>query len=119
MRTFFVFLIGVFCFCLVCEASQFKEVAFKYLTTSGAITTNNKAGMLKKIMVSSADAGDAVQILDGSSPKFTFIVPTNKDPIIWDAPDGGEVIFRTDIDCVYLTNSGNTYTTVLYREING
>ena len=101
------------------ESSQFKEPAYKMLTESGAVTTNGKAGILDKVIVSGTTAGDAVQIKDGTAIKFTLVVPANNDSVTWDSPDGIDVIFHTDIDCVYLTASGYIYTTFLYREING
>jgi hypothetical protein len=104
--------------CGVSYGSQFKDATFKWLTESGAVTTDGKAGILNKVIVSGDTAGDQCIIKDGTATKFTILVPTANDSITWEAPDGSNVIFHTDIDCT-LSKSGNMYVTFLYREING
>lgn len=118
------FLKGVFCFFLVgcflysvCFAGQWKERDIKYLADSGAVTTNNKAGALDYVFLTSNTAGDSININDGATTKLTLIVPSANDFVEWKAPDNIDIIFSTDIDVVYLTHSGATYATIVYREI--
>jgi len=108
------FLIGFLLLCGVCYA-KFDEPSIKCLTDSGAVTTNNKAGILQKFTVSGDTAGDLCIIKDGTTTRFTITVPAANDTVVWVAPEGTDVIFYTDIDCL-LSKTGNMFVTFLYRE---
>ena len=114
MKLFFLFIIGFLLLCATAHA-QFDEPSLKCLTASGAVTTNNKAGILQKFTVSGSNAGDQCIIKDGTTTRFTITVPAANDTVVWDTPEGTNVIFYTDIDCI-LSASGNMFVTFLYRE---
>ena len=106
-------------FCFSADASQFKQAQIKQLTTSGAITTNNKAGILDKIILSGTTAGDYCVVKNGTTEVLRLIVPANNGSVQYpQIPGDLDVIFNTDID-VTVSASGSVWITAQYREING
>lgn len=89
---------------------------FKHLTASGAVTTNDKAGLLHKIVITGDTAGDKVEIKDGSTTKITLRLDANKSLINIDYPVGSRPQFDTDIDVV-ITTSNNVEASFVYEEI--
>ena len=92
------------------------EPLFKYLTASGAVTADGKAGVLHYVKVSGDTAGDTVAIKNGATTVMTLIVPAANGSVEYNPPIEFKPIFTTDID-VTITTSNNVYATFIYTEI--
>ena len=93
-----------------------SDIKIKQLTATGAVSTNNTAGILYQVVVCGSAIGDKVDIKDGTTTRVTLL--TNGEGVeLFDPPKGQEPLFKTDIDCT-ITASSSVYATFLYREIS-
>lgn len=95
--------------------AKLNEPLYKNLTASGAVTTNNKAGILHHVSVSCDSYNNKVNILDGATNVLTFYADKDNTPIEFAPPPGKTPVFTTDIDCTI--SGSNIAVTFIYEEI--
>jgi len=91
-----------------------NEPLQKHLSASGAVTTDNKAGILHYCVFSGATVGDKCEIKNGSTVIYTLLTSVANEPVIIAPPE--RPIFDTDIDCT-ITKTGDAFATFIYEEI--
>ena len=98
--------------------AKIGEVQIKQLTSTGAVTTDNKAGVLLYAKISGDTAGDDVNILDGATGKIKLIVPADNDSDVYDPSieEAVSAVFTTDIAAT-ITAAGNVWVTFVYKEV--
>lgn len=96
---------------------KLNEPLFKHLAASGAVTTNNKAGVLLQVIFIGKTAADKLEIKDGADVKITLITNTGLDPIIILYPENARPIFTTDIDAT-ITKTGDAFASFVYKEVS-
>ena len=97
--------------------AQLSDIKTKQLTATGAVTTNNVAGVLYYVIWTGANAADSLIIKDGATAKITLLIGTDLLPVIFCPPKGQEPKFTTDIDTT-ISVTANGYATFIYREIS-
>jgi len=97
--------------------AKVNEIVQKHLAATGAVTTNNKAGILHGVIFNGAKAADTLIIKDGATTMYTLLINTGLDPIILWFPADSRPVFATDIDAT-LTLDGAGYATFIYKEIS-
>ena len=95
-----------------------NEPLYKHLTADGAVTTNNKAGILHYAIFTGETVGDKCLIKDGATTIFTLVTSVAWQPVIVDLLGVGVArpVFATDID-VDVTLSSSGAVTCIYEEI--
>lgn len=96
--------------------AELKGITTKQLEASGAVTTNNKAGLLLYASVTGDTAGDKVDINDGATGKITLIIPANNGMAKYNPRKGNEANFSIDIDAVITKAGADVFATFIYRE---
>ena len=96
--------------------AQLSDIKTKQLTATGAVTTNNVAGVLYYVIWTGKTAGDSLIIKDGATTIMTLLVGTDLLPVIFSPPVGQEPKFTTDIDTT-ISVTTNGYATFIYREL--
>ena len=71
---------------------------YKYLAASGAVTTNNKAGILHKVVFSGATVGDSLTVLDGAATILVLLTEVANKQVEFKPPVDKRPTFTTDID---------------------
>lgn len=95
-----------------------NEVQIKQLTATGAVTTDNKPGVLLYASITGNTAGDDVNILDGATGKIKLIVPANNgsDKYNPNIDEAKSAVFFTDIAAT-VTKAGNVWCTFVFKEV--
>lgn len=91
---------------------------YKHLAASGAVTTNDKAGILFKVIFSGATVGDKLEVLDGAAVQITLLTAVANEKVEFEPPTDKRPQFTTDIDAT-ITKSGDAFATFVYEEIEG
>ncbi len=91
---------------------------FKHLTADGAVTTDNKAGVLHYCIFTGETVADKLLIKDGASTIFTLVTSVAWQPVIIDflGKDVARPEFLTDIDADFTLNTSGS-ATFIYVEI--
>jgi len=95
-----------------------NEPQFKHLSADGAVTTNNKAGILHYCIFTGQTVGDSLLIVDGAATVFKLVTSVAWAPVILDflGKDKARPVFSTDIDANFTFTTSAT-ATFIYEEI--
>jgi hypothetical protein len=96
--------------------AKLREPVLKHLSDTGAVTTDNKSGILYKVIFTGATVGDKLEVKDGATTMLTLITSTANEPVSVELPKEHLPIFTTDIAATF-TKTGAAYATFLYEEI--
>lgn len=93
-----------------------REPLIKELTSTGAVTTDNIAGVLHYVMFSGVTVGDKLEVGNGGTNVITMITSVANAPVYFDPPKDKLPVFTTDIAAT-ITVTANGYATFIYEEI--